>query len=234
MTRKPNQRKTVRMLRRQGLSYREIEKKVNVAKSTISVWCKDILLNFEQKARLDANWKQAGYRGSRIIAERRAEEIRVIKEQAKQEIHSLTPREFQIAGTIIYWAEGSKTSNTSITNCDPNLILFMTRWFEKVCNIPSNRLRAHLHYHEAQDEEKIKKYWSQLTGIPLENFGKSFLKPKGTGHRKNILPNGIIRIRVAGIGADNLRHKIMGWIEGITACPASSIGSSKTLLRSRL
>jgi orotate phosphoribosyltransferase-like protein len=39
-------------LRKAGLSYGEIRKKLNVAKSTLSLWLKSIPLTPEQKARL--------------------------------------------------------------------------------------------------------------------------------------------------------------------------------------
>ncbi len=35
-------------LRKQGLSYSEIRKKVDVSKSTLSIWCRDINLSNEQ------------------------------------------------------------------------------------------------------------------------------------------------------------------------------------------
>jgi hypothetical protein len=91
----------------------------------------------------------------------------------------------------------------------------MMRWLNKIFNIKPNQIKAYLHIHYGDDDKRIKKYWSKLTGIPLVNFGKSFIKPKGTGHRTNILRNGIIKIRVAGKGTENLRHRILAWSEKI-------------------
>jgi len=117
---------------------------------------------------------------------------------------------------MLYWAEGCKTVGLSITNSDKRIILFMIKWLEKVLKINiKKQIKAHLHIHVGDDDLKIKKYWSKITGIPLHNFGKSFIKSQGTGHRKNILPNGIMRIRVYGKGMENLRHKIMTWVDEI-------------------
>lgn len=39
-------------LRKQGLSYSEIRKKVRVSKSTLSRWCRDVAITEEQALRL--------------------------------------------------------------------------------------------------------------------------------------------------------------------------------------
>jgi len=41
-----------------------------------------------------------------------------------------------------------------------------------------------LHLHEDNDEAAAISYWRDETGLPNANFYKTFIKPKGTGHRK--------------------------------------------------
>lgn len=84
----------------------------------------------------------------------------------------------------------------------------MILWLEKVCAVPHKRLKARLNIHANQKDKKIKKYWSKITSIPLSQFGKSYIKPEGTSHRKNILCNGVIRIKFEN---EDLRHRIMVW-----------------------
>jgi hypothetical protein len=200
----------VRILRKQGLSYREILQKVPVAKSSVSIWCRDIKLTTKQQNRLMNKWRAFVGRGPKATAKRRKKEIQCIKRSAKTEIQRLTPYTFKIGGAILYWAEGSKNGSVVISNSDPRLIKFMVDWFEKIHKISPKKLKARLNIHKNQNDIKIKKYWSRITRIPLKNFGKSYIKPEGTGHRKNILHNGVIRI---GVGNENLRYRIMGWIE---------------------
>jgi hypothetical protein len=204
-----------RFLRTRGLSYNEIKKQLTVAKSSVSLWCRDIELSAEQHTRLfdrsDAKFKLGGKRNH----EKRTREISAIKEAGKKEITSLDSDVFKMLGAVLYWCEGNKNKSMAITNSDPRIIEFSVRWFKEIANISPERLKAYLHIHYGNDEKKIKRYWSTLTGIPLKNFGKSFIKPKGTGHRKNILPNGIIRIGVLGDGTSNLRHRIFSWVEKI-------------------
>jgi len=213
---KLKEKRIVQRLRKQGLSYNEILQKVSVAKSSVSLWCRDIELTAEQKNRLikkiEENRQRFSKLGPKILALKRQKEIRKIKKAAKKEIRPLTPYEFKIAGAMLYWAEGSKSEGVEITNSDPMLIKFMVDWLKEVCAAPPERLKAHLNIHANQNDKKIKKYWSKITNIPLSRFGKSYIKPEGTGHRKNILYNGVIGVK---FGSEDLRHRIMAWIKAL-------------------
>jgi len=87
----------------------------------------------------------------------------------------------------------------------------MVQWFKKIFGISSKTLKVHLNIYPQQNESALKQFWSQLTGIPLENFGKSFVKPPNKGYKKNNLYYGTIKIRVAK-GTD-MRHRVFGWIK---------------------
>ncbi len=221
-------KEVVRDLRRHGLSYKELRQRVqfDISKSTISDWCKDIELTSEQKNRLDKLFRDGSYRGrllgSKTTQARRAEEIKKIKEKARLEISSLNKNEFKLAGLMLYWVEGAKSRYIDITNSDPLLIKFMVDWLRIVCGVPKERFRVSLHLHSGQSEVKIKRYWSKITKIPTQQFGKSYIKKEGSGYRKNILYKGTIKIRVCD---SNLLHRVLGWIEGVNEKWAiSSIG----------
>lgn len=113
---------------------------------------------------------------------------------------------------MLYWAEGNKKRSVGITNSDSELIRFMMKWFRIVCNVCDSRFKIYLNIHSGQDDYQIKKFWSSVINLPVSQFGKSYIKKEGTGHRKNILYNGTIKIQVCD---KNLLYKILGWIEGI-------------------
>ena len=209
-------------LRREGLSYKEILEQVPVSKSTISRWCRDIELTPEQKERLKA--KRASYhgqlRGAKVQQARRIAETGRIKTLAKSELKPLTDYEFKVAGIMLYWGEGDKAHHkVGISNSNPELIKFMMRWFREVCHVPESKFRVQLHLHSGQDEAQMKQFWAGITGISLSQFGKSFIKSEGTGHRKKVLYNGTIKITICDV---RLLRKILGWIEyfGIVDVPA--------------
>lgn len=114
----------------------------------------------------------------------------------------------------MYWAEGTKEKHAAITNSDPRVIEFMINWLQEFFHIAPNQLSAHLHIHTGQNEADMKKYWSNLTGIPIENFHKSYIKPKSNGQRKKKLYHGTIRIRVKKQGSTYILFQILGTVAG--------------------
>ncbi len=210
-------KESVQSLRRQGLSYGEIFARIpfSLAKSTISNWCKDIELTSEQLDRLDQLFQIGSYRnrllGSKATQRRRAEEVVTIKAKARAEVSKLRHNELWLAGLMLYWAEGDKKDDVAISNSDPKLIQFMMKWFREICKVPENKFRAYLNIHSGQDDHVIKTFWSEVTNIPLYQFGKSYVKQEGTGHRKNKLYYGTIKVTICN---RNLLHTIHGWIEG--------------------
>jgi len=200
-------------LRKQGLSYKEIHKQVPVSKSSLSLWCRDIPLSKKQIERLGKRY-DTQLRGAKANQKKSKERKQAVRQYAINEISKPNDEMLKIAGALLYWAEGCKTVNTAIANSDPAFIVFFVKWFEQILDIKPEQLVAHLHLHKGQSDKKEKKFWSELTGIPIDNFGKTFYKPIGTGHRKNTLYHGTVRIRVKGKGVVLLRHKILAWAEG--------------------
>lgn len=200
-------------LRKKGLSYNEIKKSVKVAKSTLSLWLKNISLPPKYRKRLYTKQIQFLSLGARSQKERRAKEVKIIIKNAEKEVKPILSKEvYQLMGAALYWAEGSKNKMFAITNSDPSLILFMVWWLDKIVGISPNKLHARLNIYSQQKEKDIKKFWADLTGIKLENFGKSYIKPLSTGFKRNNLYYGTMRIEVPK--SVNLKHRIFGWISG--------------------
>ncbi len=202
-------------LRKNGQSYGEIKKELNISKSTLSYWLKDVQLTEKQKKRFYTNNILILSRGSQSQRERRLRQVAEIIKKAKKEISkSISLESYRLFGAALYWAEGNKKNSLGITNSDPYLILFMVKWFEKILGVsPKKDLKAHLNIYPQQNEKYIKQFWSQLTGIPLENFGKTFVKPLSKNYKKNNLYYGTIKVKVHK-GTDR-RHRIFGWVKAV-------------------
>jgi len=80
-------------LRKAGLSYGEIRKKLNVAKSTLSLWLKSIPLTPEQRKRFYTKAVLALARGTQSQRERRKREVEKIIKEAEKEIQFPLPFE---------------------------------------------------------------------------------------------------------------------------------------------
>jgi hypothetical protein len=199
-------------LRKRGLSYGEISKKIKVAKSTLSLWLKEVALTAEQKKKLYTKQAFALNLGPNSQKNRRQREIDVLTKDAMAEVDSVIPLDvYRFFGVALYWAEGSKTRMLNMTNSDPNLILFWVKWLEKIFKIQSKTLKARLNIYPQQSEQQIKEFWSDLTGIPVASFGKSYVKPFSTNYQKNNLYYGTIRIEVPK--STDLRYRVYGWLQ---------------------
>jgi transcriptional regulator with XRE-family HTH domain len=206
--------------KKKGYSYNEIMAEIPVAKSTLSSWLNQIQLTTDQQKRISQLWieKIRRHNKKHNLGEwnrkKRQEEITAIRVRAKKRIGALTRREFQIAGIMLYWAEGSKSGDgIQICNADPLLMIFMMHWFRTFFPLTEDRFYGSIHYHEGQNEQEIKEFWSKLTKVPLQQFNKSFKKPPGTGHRKHYLQWGVFRIRVTR--SADLFHELAGWKDGL-------------------
>lgn len=198
--------------RKQGKSYSEIRKNLKISKSTLSLWLRDVKLSKNQQHRLYVTLKQQnGYRLAKHKQQVKTELIKKIVDESINEFEILRYNELFLPGLMLYWAEGDKiesVENVKFSNSDPAMIQFMMRWFRRICKIPENKFRIALHIHELHNEIKLKKYWSELTGISIQQFHKTQIKPSTLKHRRNLLYNGTCTIR---INNRNLFRKIKGW-----------------------
>lgn len=199
-------------MRKFGKSYGEILKKVNISKGTLSLWLRDIKLTPEQQKRLYVTLQlENAYKGAKIKQEERIEKTKKIITEAQEEAIPLLKNTLFLSGLMLYWAEGDKSKtieHVKFTNSDPAMIVFIMKWFRKICKVPENKFRITLHIHTLHCRKDVQKYWSQITGIPLCQFYKTQIKPTSLRHRKNKLYNGTCSV---GIYNKNLFRKIEGW-----------------------
>ena len=197
-------------LRKSGKSYSDIRKLINVSKSTISLWLRDIELTSEQKAKLRGR-QISNLAGSKASQKKRVEKTKKIIEEAKNEANKLLKNTLFLSGLMLYWAEGDKSEtheNVKFSNSDPKMILLIMRWFREICKVPEEKFRICVHMHTLHCRKDIEEYWSKITGVPLSQFYKSQIKPTSLRHRRNKLYDGTCAVVVNN---KNLFRKIKGW-----------------------
>ncbi len=211
-------RASARELRSQGLDYEEIAAALGVAKSSVSLWVRDL----PTPTRLSyAECRKRSAEGSRRYwaVERPAREARrtAAREAAAAEIGELTDREILIAGAIAYWCEGTKSkphrpdARVIFTNSDPALIQFYLRFLDAT-GTPHTDLAFRVFIHQSADVESAQRFWLEVTGASPGQFRTPALKrhnPKTM--RKNVGENyhGCLRIDV--YRSAGLYRKIEGW-----------------------
>jgi hypothetical protein len=156
---KDDLRERARELRTQGLDYEEIAGALGVAKSSISLWVRDLprpaRLSYEECRKRAAEGAHRYWAAERPVREAARAATR---ETAAAQIGTLTDRELLIAGAIAYWCEGGKSKSYTrsdrviFTNSDPALIRFFLR-FLNVTYTPRRNLTFRVYIHENADVE---------------------------------------------------------------------------------
>jgi hypothetical protein len=211
-------RKLGKALRRHGLTYTEIRELIPVPKATLSNWCSSVSLTPEQiQAIRDRVPSQLGV--PKDSQWRRRLEIERIRSEASAYAVAHLDDPLFVAGVVLYWAEGSKSRNDVIlANTDARTLRLFVTWARRYLDRNAEFVLS-LHLHEGNDEEAAQSYWRAATRLSDVQFTKTYTKPRGTGHRKNRLEQGVCRLRVRR-SADHW-NRIMTWIETV----ADSMGS---------
>ncbi|TSC77941.1 MAG: Uncharacterized protein G01um101424_75 [Parcubacteria group bacterium Gr01-1014_24] len=201
-------------LRKNGLSYKEILKKIEVSKSTLSIWLREVELTTEQKNRLLGKMDKMRYELAKSKVADRKKRTEEIIMRAKKEVKTFNKDPLFFVGLALYWAEGAKNPVESVkfANSDEKMILLMIKWLRKICRVPEKKFKIHIHMHTLHCREDIIEYWSKITQVPPGQFYKPYIKPTSLGQRKNILYNGTCSIIIHD---KNLFRKIMGWKLGL-------------------
>lgn len=207
-------------LRKQGYSYNYINKKTNIPKSTLSNWLSKIphtpneySLSKEKQAR-----KQSGL----VKTRQKNQSIEKAREMGKKDVGSLSKRDVFMLGIGLYIGEGAKTQNIiRIINADPKIIKFAVKWFKDICKLSENNLTLAIHLYPDNNIEHCVNYWSKITNIPINQFGKTQIdkrvgkKVSKRGH----LPYGTAHLTVRSGGKKEfgvfLSRRIQTWMDEV-------------------
>jgi transposase-like protein len=206
-------------LRRKGESIKEIARKLEVSIGSVSAWTRDIELTDAQRAFLTNRQIAAGHsgrmKGTEANKEKKRIRMRLAADEALQKIQSISSNELFFLGLGLYWGEGVKSVNgsLSVTNSDPKVIQIMIRWFTECFHIEKQDLmpRVYISDLHRDREEIITKFWIKTLRIPRAQFRKMIFLDKG----KKIYENrdvyyGVLTLRVAK-GKDTL-YKVLSQI----------------------
>ncbi len=204
MKARPEDQQKAISLRKQGYTYKEIQKQIKVSKSLLSGWFKTIALTADEEEFLRTRMKDQQDRGrvASMLSNRNrriAREIRVY-EDAK-DIFSKRKNEWLfLLGVSLYWAEGSKrTGCFQFINSDPDMVIFMFKWMQKYMDADKSKIRVRLFIHRIPGYETSHQFWAKTLGIEPETFKKTIYKPTKHAIKKNPDYRGCLRLEIGGI-----------------------------------
>lgn len=206
-------------LREQGYSYKLIEEKLGISRSTMSYWFKDKAFtpNSQVLSRIKNGPAKVGIRRHNT----RVKEIKLQKEIGAKEIGVLSDRDLWLLGLGIYIGEGAKSSEIiRISNANPAVIKLSIKWLQSACGLSKDNLTIRLHLYPDNDEKVCTKYWQQITNLPLENFRRATIDQRQDKQKAKIrkLPYGTAHVTVISNGdpkkGRRLFRRIDGWMSG--------------------
>lgn len=199
-------------LRKGGASYGEISKKLDIPKSTLNAWFKNLDWSNEIKKTLtEKAIRTSRKRIKRVIATNRKkwEEWRSnLREEAKKEFKVFQFNSLFIAGVMLYWGEGDQNLKypVRLTNVNDKMIVLFKKFLLEICKAKKEDIFLSLFIYPDINEEKCKQFWQEK--IKVKQFDK--VQVIYGKHPTKRLENGICSIRVKkSVG---LKEKIVIWI----------------------
>lgn len=145
-------------LRKQGISIVEIAKTLEVAKSSVSTWVRNIKLTEEQIEKLKINV------GSHILKQAKISKDAAIQRHSAYEeagyLRASIDTKFQNICSL-YWGEGSKTTKKfEVANSDYKLIQVVFNWCCQNEYLEKIRFRVAYHSANTKSQQEIKQFWN--------------------------------------------------------------------------
>jgi len=199
--------KKIILLRKNGKTYGEIEKFLNLPKSTVAWWGKKAKLTKKERNIILKNsrkkWRKNIVEFNKINAKIRSDKARVIRDtitsKAKTKIDSISKKDLLLIGTSLFWAEGSKSHRWHLrfANSDPEIIKVMMIFFREICHIPDKKIKALVHIYPKLNYKKVLAFWTKITKLSKKNFWKPQTQISRASKRKrnrNTLPYGTLHL----------------------------------------
>lgn len=197
---KEKEKLKARELRKTGISLNKICKQLNVSKSSVSIWVRDINLTDEQKKLLKSNLPFNLIKGAETYKEKffnlRLKYQKEGRELAKKNIP------LHIAGCMLIWCEGGKRRNTvELNNSNIYMLKLFIKFLKKFYNVDENIITVNINAHNDNNisTEEIERYWVNGLELKKNNLRKTTLnRHSHFSQKKKIgkLPYGTCRLCV--------------------------------------
>jgi predicted transcriptional regulator len=165
-------------MRKAGMSYSQIKKELEVSKSTLSLWLRQLPLSPERIRELLFDNEQRIERFRNTMQNKRVKRLVKVYKNEKVKLLPLSREVLYVAGLMLYWGEGgkTKTGEISLSNTDPRIIAFYHYWLTEALKITKDQIFIKLHLYADMDYSKELTYWSQLLDIPTSHFKNPYVK----------------------------------------------------------
>ena len=157
-----------RALRATGKTLLDIATELGVAKSSVSVWVRDV--PFEPSPRQHSvNGRPHPQHLAKLA------EIEECDRDGVDRIGTLSDQAFLAAGAALYAGEGAKRDGkVSFANTNPEMMAMFCAWLRRFFVIDETRVRARVYLHEGLDLDAAEAHWSEVMGVPRAQFNRAY------------------------------------------------------------
>ena len=202
-------------LRRQGKSYKQINRDLNVPIGTLAGWLKHEPWSQDIKNRLSVavSWSNPKALNALTLANRERWRLKhqEYRNAATKEFGRLKKDPLFLAGIMLYWGEGEKqqkSSRVSLANNEPTMIKIFNLFLTKTLNISNDKIYAWLLLYPDLIDSVQKNLWSKTTNLSLRQFKKSiYIK----GHRPT--KRNSYGVCTIAVNSRALKERVLTWLE---------------------
>jgi transcriptional regulator with XRE-family HTH domain len=157
-----------REMRARNMTLQDIATELGVAKSSVSLWVRDVPFTPSKR-------RTGPQRRPHPAHEAKLAQIATLDAEGVERIGILSDAAFLAAGVALYAGEGTKRDGAvRFANTDPTMVQFFCAWFRRFFEIDERRLRGRVYLHHGLDLAAATARWSEVTGIPIQQFRKPY------------------------------------------------------------
>lgn len=183
-----------RELRARSWTLTEIAAELGCSKSSASLWTRGVEFTPKPRNRGNNVTKPHPLHLAKLA------EIEACRQWGAEAVGTLSDRDLFMVGIGLYAGDGAKTgAEVRFANSNPALVRLFCRWLRTFFEVDESRLRLSLYLHAGLDLDAANLHWSDVTGIPVEQFYKPYRATPDVGIRHNKHEFGCAHVRYANV-----------------------------------
>ncbi len=158
----------------------------------------------EQAVSAAAVWK---WIRDQKVARRSRSQVQLARSNPAQLFHiavrSKSAALLHSVGIMLYWCEGThrekrgRLVNTlAFTNSNERMLIIWLRFLREICHVRKEKIRVRLYLHPYQNVGRLRRHWSKVLGVPLQQFENVTVTKQRHSKRNRPDYQGTVKIKV--------------------------------------
>ncbi|HVY54245.1 MAG TPA: hypothetical protein VHC46_00650 [Thermodesulfobacteriota bacterium] len=205
-------------LRKNGLSYSEILRRVPVAKSTLSRWLGAARFSETEnrtiREHMEARAKQGLREATAASRARREKRDRALGEEMHALYHRHRDDPFFTAGIALFWGRGVEEGGALFfTDGDTERLGAMVHWFRRYLGVSPAQFHARAYGRDSSAPSPLVS-WLEGVGVPKEHIRRTAYRSSGTSPARARASAGSLRLELTrGLYGRKMRFLVERFLE---------------------